>query len=283
MTYFVRRAAGWNTCPILYPFLREGLCDSALIEHRIVAPLLAILKQYEAQEAGSSSLAKPRVSAAVAGCARSSLLALQSFRWLSRCADMGLDEELLRPTEAVLDSLRSHGHLLDPASSDPLDSSSQGNSSAGGQAMSAEANLCTRLAPLPHRHKRQTRSWAAMLNGESGVLDLGLPNSTDGSMPQSNVLRFAACVHVDGGRAVWGPLRATTTEARADRLALHLALEQDAESTTSVAAAPTKCFDATLGKLKGVVDLSFTGDNGGSAPPKSDMMEDLFGGDSDSD
>jgi len=285
VTYFVRRAAGWNTCPILYPFLREGLCDPALIEHRIVRPLLDILKQYEAQEGSNSSVSRagPRVSAAVAGCARSSLLALQSFRWLSRCADMGLDEELLRPNESVLDSLRTHIHLLDTASRDSRGTSSRDDASTGGQAMSTNDDLPSGMAPLPRRHQRHSRAWEAMLSGDSGVLDLGLPDHTDEMTPSSYILRFAACVHVDGGRAVWGPLRATSPEARADRLVLQLALEQDAESVSSGIAASTANFVGSLEKLKSAKDLSPTGENEVNAPPKSDIMEDLFGGDSDGD
>jgi hypothetical protein len=274
VSYFVRRAAGWNTCPILYPFLREGLCDAAVIERCIVAPLLALLARFEAQGLAAASVPAaslasadlPRVSAAVAGCARSSLLALQSFRWLSRCGDMGLDEGLLRPTQAALVALRAHARLLDPVGS-------QEGSRPGAAPEDARG-----LAPLPRRHGRHLRAWSAMVHGDPGVLDLGLPH--EGLLllpPSAAVLRFAACVHAGGGRAAWGPLRATAAEARADRLALQLALERDADPAAPRAAALANALAALKGGTSG-------GGGGLDAPaPKVKIMDVLFGEDSDSD
>ena len=55
VAYFLRRAAGWHTMPIIYPFLREGLADPRTIESVVATPLLERLRPGDVDKSCSSA------------------------------------------------------------------------------------------------------------------------------------------------------------------------------------------------------------------------------------
>ena len=330
--------------PIIYPFLREGLCDAATLEAVVARPLLATISRFlhhqkkrqrldhgggggiggtssataapveedagavdwedvvdgeddhedhedheeneksEESDAGEGALSTqppphavpalpaseelPAPSAAVAGCALQSLLALRRFRWLARFEDMGLDQSLLVPNRSTIASLSAAGleGLLAPlsppragssllsgggdssgsgGSRDGSGGSSSGNGSGNGSgggggglaAAAAAAAAASGAVPQTRRHARHLRADEGMFSGAEGVLDLGPSEAGGSSGPGGGDLRFAGCVHEGGGRAVWGPPRRTAAEALADRLALQMALELDSKAAATAAAA----------------------------------------------
>ena len=153
---------------------------------------------------------------------------------------MGLEPTLLRPNQGTIDDLK-----------------------AAADSLRLELGDTTRRAA---RHRRAEER--SLFGGTAGYL---LPVGAEAC---------AGCVHEGGGRAVWGPVRATEAEAQQDRLALQMAIEQDRQVEVAVESsqllkpvATGPALRAALAALKG--DTGQISAVGGAQA----MMDDLFGGD----
>jgi hypothetical protein len=137
--------------------------------------------------------------------------------------------------------------------------------------MDAALDSATR-APYNRRHERLRRAEQDIARGTDGVLTLRGARS-DSADSSSDVLEesFAGVVH-DGGRAAWGPSRATVAEAQQDRVALTLALEK---GTLLQKLAAMKSFGGTIPLAEGPTKPLL------SVIQMASVVEDLFGDDSD--
>jgi hypothetical protein len=117
---------------------------------------------------------------------------------------------------------------------------------------SAITSGATKNKPLTLRRERHLRCGRSFQSSHSEITDLG-----DNS--------FASVVHIEG-RAVWGPVRFTISEAHDDHLAMQLALESNT-------------LDDMLLDIK--TTQSNTNSKNSAAVPS--VLDSIFGSDSDSD